>query len=343
MRRYRCLVIGFAVAAALATATRSGAEPADGATPEHAHTTTRGPVTATVQLSPQAPRIGDALELTLQVTAEPGVELLMPEFGQSLERFPIVDFTPRERIDDTGRTIASQVYTLQTRFSGEAAIPPLLIEFVDRREGSKPAPEGEDAYELLTERIPFEIASVVPSDASAELNPPLETLEPLRETRDVVTAITVAIALAALVGWLAWYYVIVPRRGRARRISAYATALARLDALTSRPVPDGEEAGALLVELSDIIRHYLEDRFELRAPELTTEEFLVVAAGSPDLSDEHRSFLRDFLEHADRVKFARFVPGREHVTESLIRARRFLEQTRDEDAVVEPGLEHAHA
>ena len=28
------------------------------------------------------------------------------------------------------------------------------------------------------------------------------------------------------------------------------------------------------VQLSSIVRHYLEDRFHLRAPEMTTEEFL---------------------------------------------------------------------
>lgn len=38
------------------------------------------------------------------------------------------------------------------------------------------------------------------------------------------------------------------------------------------------------MEISAIIRRYLEDRFELRAPELTTEEFLGVAGGCDALS-----------------------------------------------------------
>ena len=53
-----------------------------------------------------------------------------------------------------------------------------------------------------------------------------------------------------------------------------------------------------------IIRRYLEDRFELRAPELTTEEFLTVAGTPVLLSHEHQKLLRDFLRQADLVKFA---------------------------------------
>jgi len=123
----------------------------------------------------------------------------------------------------------------------------------------------------------------------------------------------------------------------ARRRSAYEIGLDRLTALTGRPLTDGEALGDFFVELSDLIRHYLEDRFELRAPELTTEEFLAVASDSPDLSAEHKGFLRIFLQSADMVKFARFVPRKDEINDALDRAREFLEQTRDDVAGVKPN------
>ena len=138
-----------------------------------------GPVTAAVRLEPAEPVIGDTLTLTIEVQAEKGVELLMPEFGDALESFSIVDFVPRETIDDQGRTVATQKYRMQPPISGTHAIPPILVEFVDRRSGQSPAPDGLDAYELLTERIEFEVASVLPDDATAELKPPLGELPPL--------------------------------------------------------------------------------------------------------------------------------------------------------------------
>ena len=73
----------------------------------------------------------------------------MPEFGQSLHRFSILDFLPRETIDDAGRTVFSQRYTLQPPMSGEQQIPPIMIEFVDRRPGQTATPDDEDAYEVV--------------------------------------------------------------------------------------------------------------------------------------------------------------------------------------------------
>ncbi len=288
----------------------------------------RGPVRAVVSLEPAAPRIGDTLVVTLEVTADKDVELLMPEFGQALERFPIVDFFPEQRLDDQGRTVSSQRYTLELTASGKASIPPLIVEFVDHREDGKPAPDGEDAYELLTERMPFEVESVVPSQAAAELRPPLGDLESLRSARSYWIAAVVGVLLLA--GALLLRRVLAAWNPQALRESAYEAAIARLSSLVARPLPGADEVGAFFVELSDLIRRYLEDRFELRAPELTTEEFLTVAAASPDLSAEHKGFLREFLQSADMVKFARFVPGEQEIGDALDHARHFLEQTRDD-------------
>ena len=96
-------------------------------------TTTRGPVEATVSLSSEAITLGESLELTLEVRAESGVELLLPEFGQSLERHTLLDFIPTERLDESGRLIREQRYLIRPERSGRHSIPPFMIEFVDRR------------------------------------------------------------------------------------------------------------------------------------------------------------------------------------------------------------------
>jgi hypothetical protein len=292
-------------------------------------TAERGPVVATLRLSPSAPAIGDPLVLVLEVHAEPGVELLMPEFGEALDRFTIVDFSKSETADDAGGTISSQRYTLQPARSGPQKIPPLLIEFVDRREGHEAAPEGEDAYELLTEPLAFEVASALPDGAPLTLRDPLGELGPLGRGRGprwawalaavAVLALAAPFAARAAAGW----------RARARRRSAYDVARDALDALLMAPRPTAGDMDAFFVELSGIVRRYLEDRFGLRSPELTTEEFLEELAQSPDLVRSHQRLLRDFLSRADLVKFAHFLPEPRDVEDSLDSARRFLETTRD--------------
>ena len=139
--------------------------------------TVRGPVTATARLQPPQLRFGDAFELTLEVRAEQGIELLMPRFGSALERFRIAEFVPRERIDADGHTLATQSYRLLAPASGDYRIPPLTVEFIDRRPGHPPAPDGQDAYELLTESLPVTVQSVLPAELADEaLRPPLAPL-----------------------------------------------------------------------------------------------------------------------------------------------------------------------
>ena len=319
----------FAIATALWLFT-SGAASDDGSATPTEQRTERGPVSALVRLEPAAVRIGDPVTLTIEVTAEAGVELLMPVFGSSLERFTILEFVPREAIDDAGRTVSTQRYRLQAPASGEHTIPPITVEFVDRRADQREAPEDEDAYELLTERIAFSVESVVPEGAGSDLKPPLGPLAALTlagTSRWLWPAAGIALVITGVL-------VLVGKRlyGRDVQKSAYAIALARLQMLDVRPRPDAEAMDAFFVELSDLVRRYLEDRFTLHAPELTTEEFLDVAAGSPDLTRNHRSFLRTFLESADQVKFARFVPAAADVDTALSAVRGFLEQTADDEA-----------
>ena len=66
--------------------------------------------------------------------------------------------------------------------------------------------------------------------------------------------------------------------------------------------------------VSDTVRLYLEERFTLRAPERTTEEFLIELRASPHLTVDQKQSLGSFLESCDLVKFARFEP-----TETILR------------------------
>jgi hypothetical protein len=295
-----------------------------------------GPVEVTTRLEPAEPVIGDTLILTITATAAEGVELLMPEFGEALDRFTIVDFAPRESLDDQGQTVAVQTYRLQPEASGKQSVPPILIEYVDRRPGQRPAPDGYDAYELLTEPIEFEVRSVIPKDATADLQPPLGKLEPRRPPLPSrwpwflgSLALLAAASPLAIKAFLAW-------RLRARRRSAYEIAHVRLQRLLAKPRPVSEQVGAFYVELSGIVRRYLEDRFELRAPELTTEEFLAAVGQSPDLSRDHQTLLRGFLRQADLVKFAGVQPTRDDIERSIASAQQFLEETRENAPLLDP-------
>jgi len=288
-----------------------------------------GPVSARVRVSPAEPVIGDPIVLELEVVAEPDVEVLMPEFGEALDRFAIVAFAPSEEVDETGSTVARQRYTLQPSRSGPQSIPPLLVEFVDRREGRAPAPEGEDAFELLTERMALDVSAVLPPDAPLEPRPALGALGPRETPAGPLWPWLVAGALAVIAAAPFVARAVFAARARQRQRSAYDVARGELDALLYGPRPDAGAMDLFFVRLSSIVRRYLEDRFALRSPELTTEEFLEQLSGSPELVRAHQELLRGFLERADLVKFAHHVPDSAAVEESIQGAHRFLEETRE--------------
>lgn len=288
-----------------------------------------GPVAVSVRVTPESPVIGDPVELEVTARAEAGVELLMPAFGEALGRFRVTGFVPSEEVGPAGETIARQRYTLQASRSGKQSIPPLLVEFVDRRPGREPAPEGADAYEVLTDRVDFEVSSVLPTDAPRELRPPLPELPPWRAPGGPWWPwVGGAVLLLAGAGPLLLRQ-LRERLARERQRSAYEVARTELDALRYGPAPDASSMDAFFVKLSYVVRRYLEDRFGLRSPELTTEEFLEELSRSPELRRDHRELLAEFLSGADLVKFAGHVPDREAVDASLDAVSRFLDDTRE--------------
>jgi len=287
----------------------------------------KGPVEVAVSLTPDEVRVGDTVTFTITAAAAKDVELIMPEFSEALGRFRIIDYVPTESIDEQGRTISKQRYTLQVGMSGRRRIPPILVEFVDHRPDHDPAPDDFDAYELLTEPLTFEVQSVTPESVDADLAPPLGVLDAFAPPPSPMWPWVVGtlVALAALSPF-AWRWWMAARR-RARRRSAYDIATSRLAALLSRGAP-AEDMDAFFVGLSSIARQYLEDRFELHAPELTTEEFLGVTSTSADLTGDQRGSLQSFLRQADLVKFARVVPSADEADKSVAMVRRFLDETR---------------
>ena len=214
-------------------------------------------------------------------------------------------------------------------------IPPLRVAFTDQRGTGS----GAQLHELLTEEIPVQIASVLSDEPLASaLRSARGSLEPLVERSRRRGLWLIGIAALSVMGLFLFRRLRAAARLR-RRKTAYDKATARLVALERRGIPDADEADDWYVELSDIVRRYLEDRFVLRAPELTTEEFLNEAKRSPELSGPHREMLSSFLAQCDQVKFAGYRPGTVESKRALAEARAFVEETRlSADAEARPAL-----
>ena len=80
--------------------------------------------------------------------------------------------------------------------------------------------------------------------------------------------------------------------------------------------------------LSDIVRRYLEGRFAIRAPEMTTEEFLRELKGSACLGERQKEFLRNFLNSCDMIKFARHSSSGSEMEKVLTAAVSLIDETK---------------
>ena len=80
--------------------------------------------------------------------------------------------------------------------------------------------------------------------------------------------------------------------------------------------------------ISEIIRRYIEDRFEFIALEMTTDEILMKL--NSITSNEYISSLKTLLQRADLAKFAKNKPIDTENQQSLILAKEFIKHTRKE-------------
>jgi hypothetical protein len=79
--------------------------------------------------------------------------------------------------------------------------------------------------------------------------------------------------------------------------------------------------------LSDVVRRYLELRFQLPASQQTTPEFLQATAASGLLAPEQQALLGGFLERCDLAKFARAGFSADECRQAAETARTFVQET----------------
>ena len=137
--------------------------------------------------------------------------------------------------------------------------------------------------------------------------------------------LAVLVILAALV-WLARS---IARRVKEHRMSPIERAWVELDRLLKKGLPGRGRYKDFYVELTMVVRRYVQRKYGIKAPHLTTEEFL------KEFREEgrgKREELRKFLESADMVKFAGVEATPEMADEATDSARGYLKSDNTEAA-----------
>jgi len=298
-------------------------------------TTGEGPVILTLTVKPAEPAFNERAEIVVEAIADKGVTVELQDYERSdslAEHQFEYRVTPLDRKAATptedGKLKWTYRYTVEFFLPGSYEFPPAAVSFVESRKASDSATPAP-AHELKTEPLTVVARDTKPLTPE-ELEtitalPPVELDEPWSRWWWVAPPL-----LAALVTLL----VALVRRSRRRQqvvvpIPAYEWAKRKIAALLSEDLVRRGRVQEFYYRISDIVRGYVERRFGVSAPEMTTEEFLATAAADGRFGERNTAELNEFLKACDLVKYARRIPGVGEADAVLRAAGGFVERTRE--------------
>lgn len=292
----------------------------------------RGPIRLTVEAAPPTVWLGDPIAVDIRVET-PADYLVRFEPLDPLGELHVRNLENRDPRPSSGGGLEwRQRLVVDSLASGEHALPPVVIKYARRPDGE--AQPSFDA-ELATRPLKLEFRSALTSQDSTaqprDITAPL--LPPWRLSARQAALVGGALGGLVAAALLAWW---VLRRLRGRGpppVPPEVWALRELSRLDGDDWIETGRAREYYYRLTEIVRGYVERKFGLAAPEMTTEEFLRSLDPGRDRGREGPRIpydagrLRAFLESCDLVKYAAAQPRRQEAEDALLTARAFVDAT----------------
>jgi len=281
-----------------------------------------------VRVEPDAARVGDPLELTLEVELPAGARLETEALGPRLGSFTVLEGrweTPQSDAPTTARRWSGRIAAYEV---GELELPAFRLRYT--------AADGTGAS-VASEAVTLTIESVLdPGEgeeaALADLKAPAGLVADFRVLW-IAGLVLAGMLLLALATW--W---LVHRYGRRfagvaapsdpfRRVAPDVWAYAELQKLLDERLAEQGEIDGFCTRLTWILKRYLGGRYRIDLLEHTTAEVpaLLAAARVPEDSAgaAHR-----LLERCDGVKFARAAATAEQCRSEIEETYRIIDATR---------------
>jgi hypothetical protein len=291
----------------------------------------RGPLTVHVRIDKSKLTIAETLLLEFEAVIEPGYEVRMPKVDDLLENFGIVDWNNLgNRLDENNNVASTYRYRLEPFLSGKYEVPAFTFEFYDVNSVE------DKKYELSSEPIAVEVTSLL-GEQRGELV--IEDIEDVVEMPKEASLWWVWLLIIAFIAAVAGGWILLRRKRVAKLIRifkpAHEIAYDRLKALVKKNLVEAGKIKEFYERISSILRHYIEHRFDLRAPERTTEEFLAELKYTDVLSVSDKESLEEFLTHCDLVKFAKHTPTTEQIQQTFDLVKEFIEKTKSDESRID--------
>ncbi len=275
-----------------------------------------------VVLSSDVLHVGDSVTLTLKARHPVGSVIHFPAIGKGKEIVVLGRFIDtKERTEEILET--EEINQITSFRIGDWAVTtnPVVCIFADGRERK----QALRTLILRVQSVLNETNASKLSDINGPINPPIQ-----------LPRWTWVFVLIVLIALLAGIITLLLRKKTEAASdnkpidSPHVIALKALRALREKKWI----SEPFFVQLSLILRIYLENRFDLNAPEFTTEELAGKLQHDPRLNENNRQTLREFFIQADLVKFARADAEQEVMQHAFSTVEKFVDQTKEK--ILEP-------
>lgn len=215
-------------------------------------------------------------------------------------------------VADQGGWLHTVVFHLRPTTLGEIVIEPFKVE--------------QDGETITTVELRLKVVSTLGEGVDKVAIEGQAALQPTFAWWPYLVAGLALLVLVAALIWWSRHPKVEPAHQVEVPVPAHVKALRALQGL-KQPATE-VEIERFYVEVSRILRVYLEERFGLHAPTRSTEEFLIELEGGDSFSLVHKQSLRNFLQQCDLVKFAKAHPGIDVHEETLRVASTVVAETR---------------
>lgn len=268
-----------------------------------------------------------SIKAVLTIAHSQEVKVVMPDLRLRVRGFSLAEDYEDPVKNDGGRVIETAYWKLVPEPLAERyQIAPFLVEASPRLLSAR-ADEG--CLSLVAGPVDFLPPDDRPGVTGEMECDPHKDLPPL--SWKLCGQIVFSLILVTLLGYAVYSAVkIVTRKLREHRMSPIERAWVELERLLNKGLPGRGRYKDFYVELTMVVRRYVQRRYGIKAPQLTTNEFLKEFG---DKGYGMRGDLKRFLESADMVKFAGLEATVEMADDATESARQYLRA----DSTVEGG------
>ena len=247
--------------------------------------------------------------VTLTFTAPSGLTLALPDLRDRFTGFRVAeDFTEDPAVaPDGSTTLVSRWRLVPEPVATKYRLAPFIVYVATTNNLPTSSPSHLPTSSFYTSPVYFTSpAAREPVTGDMEIDPKKD-LPPL-SWRLVGWCALALVALAAVLFGIGWTIRKIREMVRVHRMSPIERAYYELDRLLKKGLPGRGLYKDFYVELTMVVRRYVERKYGVKAPNMTTQEFLGELARRADdatvaqIGDSVA--LKEFLESADLVKFA---------------------------------------